>query len=141
MSGRPRPVRELLSRAVVLTVLAGTTCAAAAAVTRGRPGLVSAAAACVLVLAFLLVGQLPVHQAGLGRRRTGAALLVVLYALRVLLCLAAFRVVTTTGRADLDREVLGLTTLACALAWTAGTVWTALRWRPVVVVPESAGRQ
>ena len=141
MSGGPRPLRELLTRSVVLTVLAGTTCAVAAAATRGRPGLVSAAAACVLVLAFLLVGQLPVHQAGLGRRRTGAALLVVLYALRVLLCLAALRVVTATERPDLDREIHGLTTLACALAWTAGTLWTALRWRPVLVVPESTAPQ
>jgi hypothetical protein len=26
--------------------------------------------------------------------------------------------------------------MVCALAWTAGTVWSAVRWRPMVVDPE-----
>ena len=141
MTVRTGPLRELLGPAVSMTALAGLACALVAPVLVGRPGVAAAAAGCMLVLAFLLVGQVPVHQAGRGRRRTGAALLVLLYALRVLLCLAALSLVTTAGRPGLDRRVLGVTVVVCALAWTAGTVWAALRWRPLVVVPDGAARQ
>lgn len=129
--------RTLLSRAVLLTLGVGALCALAAGLLRGGAGLVGAALAVGLVLAFLLVGQLPVAQAARGRRRLGAALLVVLYLLRVLLLVLAYALVVASGDARLDREALGLTVVASALAWTAGTVWSALRWRPMVVEPET----
>ena len=141
MTERAGPMRELLGPAVAMTALAGLVCALVAAALVGGPGVTAAAAGCTFVLAFLLVGQVPVHQAGRGRRRTGAALLVVLYALRVLLCVAAFSLVTTAGQQGLDRRVLGVTVVVCALVWTAAAVWAALRWRPVVVVPDGAPQQ
>jgi hypothetical protein len=36
--------------------------------------------------------------------------------------------------------VLGLTVIGTALGWTVGTVWSALRWRPMVVEPEAPER-
>ena len=58
-------------------------------------------------------------------------LLLLGYTTRIALLLVAFRLVTRSGTPD--REVLGLTVMAVALGWTAGTVWTFLRWRPPVV--------
>lgn len=128
------PARTLLGRAVVLTLLAGLLAMAVATATVGGEGLLGASVGLGLVLGFLLVGQLPVAQVARGRRALGAALLVSLYSTRVVLLLVAFRVLSGAGQ--VDREALGLTVVICALAWTAGTVWAAVRWRPMVVEPE-----
>jgi len=124
--------RALLSRAVVLTALVAAVAAPVALVVRGPDGLAGAALGAALVLGFLLIGQVPVAQVARGRRRLGAALLIGLYTARVLLLLVAYRVVTASPAA-LDRQVLGGTVVACALAWTGGTVWSMLRWRPLVI--------
>lgn len=126
--------RTLLSRAVVLTALAAAVAAPVALVVRGPDGLTGAALGAALVLGFLLLGQVPVAQVARGRRGVGAALLIGLYTVRVLLLLVAYRVVTASPAA-LDRQALGVTVVACALAWTAGAVWSMLRWRPLVVDP------
>lgn len=126
--------RTLLSRAVGLTALVAAVAAPAALVVRGPAGLAGAALGAALVLGFLLLGQVPVAQVARGRRRLGAALLIGLYTARVLLLLVAYRVVTASPAA-LDRQVLGGTVVACALAWTGGTVWSMLRWRPLVAEP------
>lgn len=128
------PVRTLLGRAVVLTLLAGLVSTVLGAMLVGRDGAVAAVVGAGLVLAFLLVGQLPVAQVASGRRVLGAALLVSLYTTRVLLLVLAWRVLTVSDA--VDRRTVGLTVLGAALAWTAGTVWSALRWQPVLVVPE-----
>lgn len=134
MTGRAAaPARALLGRAVVLALLAGVAAVCVAAATEGRAGLRGALLAVGLVLGFLLVGQVPVGQAARGRKRLAAALLLLLYTTRVALLLVAFRAFYVSD--DVDREILGLTVIACALAWTAGTVWSALRWRPMVVDP------
>jgi ATP synthase protein I len=130
------PARTLLGRAVVMTLVAGLLCMAVAAGTAGADGLLGAVVGVGLVLAFLLVGQLPVAQAARGRRALGGALLLFLYTSRVVLLLVAFRVLSVAGA--VDRDALGLTVVLCALAWTAGTVWSAVRWRPMVVEPEPA---
>lgn len=124
----------MLGRAVVLTVLAGLVCAAVAAVAIGPDGVLSALVGVGLVLGFLLVGQLPITQVARGRGMLGAALLVFLYSTRLLLLLLAWRVLSAGD--TIDRRTLGLTVVVCALAWTAGTVWSAVRWRPILVVPE-----
>jgi hypothetical protein len=121
---------------VALTFLAGVVSAVVAAVTVGTSGLLAAAVAVGLVLGFLLVGQLPVAQAARGRRGTGAALLLLLYSLRIAILLISFRIFYASD--DLDRDVLGLSIIVCAAGWTAGTVWSALHWRPLVVEPEEA---
>lgn len=122
----------------MLTLVAGLVCAVVAAATAGRDGLLAALVGLALVLGFLLVGQLPVAQAARGRRVLATALLILLYTTRVLLLLLAFRIFTAADQVDLTS--LGATVVVCALAWTAGTVWTAIRWRPMVVEPDpSAG--
>ncbi len=137
MTPRPAgPVRALLGRATVLTVLAGLGCAAVAAAVVGADGVLAALVGVGLVLGFLLVGQLPVAQVASGRRALGAALLVFLYTTWVLLLILAWRVLSRSDA--FDRQTLGLTVVVCALAWTAGTVWSALRWQPVLIVPEPA---
>ena len=130
----PGPVRVLLGRATALTMVAGLGCAAVAAAVVGADGVLAALVGVGLVLGFLLVGQLPVAQVASGRRALGAALLVSLYSTRVLLLVLAWRVLSRSDA--LDRGSLGLTVVVCALAWTAGTVWSALRWQPVLIVPE-----
>jgi len=126
--------RTLLSRAVVLAAVVAAVAAPAALVVRGTDGLIGAALGAALVLGFLLLGQVPPAQVARGRRRLGAALLIGLFAARVLLLVVAYGVVTANPAA-LDRQVLGVTVVACALAWTAGAVWSMLRWRPLVAEP------
>ena len=128
------PVRTLLGRAVVLTVLAGLVCAVVASVAVGRDGVLAAVVGVCPVLGFLLVGQLPIVQVARGRRVLGAALLVSLYSTRLLLLLLAWRVLSASD--TVDRRTLGLTVVVCALAWTTGTVWSAMRWQPVLIEPE-----
>jgi hypothetical protein len=137
MTAQPgRTERTLLGRAVALALLAGAVSVGVATAVAGGDGLRAALLGVGLVLGFLLVGQLPVAQVARGRRRLGAALLVVLFVLRVVALLVAFAVFYVSD--GVDREVLGATVMACALAWTAGAVWSALRWRPMVVDPEDA---
>jgi len=104
-----------------------------AAAAAGATGALGAVVGAGLVLAFLIVGQVPVAQAAKGRRTLGAGLLLMLYLTRVGLLLTAFRLVVEGN--EVHRQSVGLTVIACALAWTAGTVWSALRWRPLVVEP------
>lgn len=130
--------RALLTRAVLLAAAVGVVAVAVAGLWRGQDGVLGAALGAGLVVAFLLVGQVPVAQVAAGRRRLAAGLLVFLYTARVLLLLVAYRLVVDSGAA-IDRDALGLTVLACALGWTAGTVWSALSWRPYVVGPDGHG--
>lgn len=130
--------RTLLTRAVLLSAVVGAVAVAVAGLRHGRAGMLGAGLGAGLVLAFLLAGQVPVAQVAAGRRRGAAGLLVLLYTARVLLLLAAYRLVVDAGGA-VDRRSLGLTVLACALAWTVGTVWSALQWRPYVVGPDGHG--
>jgi hypothetical protein len=132
----PSVTRALLGRAVVLTVVTGGVALGVAAVTGGADAVRASLVALTLVLGFLLLGQLPVSQAARGRRGLGAALLLFLYTTRIAVLLLAFRVFYVSD--DVDRRVLGATVIACALGWTAGTVWSALRWRPMLVEPEAA---
>jgi ATP synthase protein I len=130
-----RAERTLLTRAVGLAALTGAAALAPAALLRGVEGLAGAVLGVALVLAFLLLGQLPLAQAARGRRGIGAALLLALYAGRVALLLVTYRLVVA-GAGDVDPDAVGLTVIACGLAWTTGTVWSALRWRPLVVEPD-----
>ncbi|MGH8939156.1 MAG: hypothetical protein ACRDV2_07380 [Actinomycetes bacterium] len=122
--------------ATVLAAGTGLLCVLVGWRTEGSRGLVAAALGTVLVLAFLLVGQLPVAQASRGRRGLGAMLLLLGYTTRIALLLAAFRAFYSAP--SVDREVLGVTIVVTALAWTAGAVWAFLRWRPLYVEPENA---
>lgn len=131
--------RRLLGPAVVAAAVAGVLGVVLAAVVSGAEAVSGVLVGAGLVLAFLLVGQVPVAQAARGRRGLGAFLLVVLYLLRVVLLLVAFQAVLASD--GVQRTAVGLTVIGCALAWTAGTVWSALRWRPLVVEPDQPHRR
>ena len=135
-SARPRArrgtgVRTLLGPAVLGACMVAVVAMAAGAFVAGLSGLGAAALGAGLVLGFLLVGQLPVTAAARGRRGVGALLLLAGYSLRIWLVLVAFTVVSKAG--EPDRQVLGLSVIAVALGWTAGTVWSWSRWKPPVV--------
>jgi ATP synthase protein I len=125
--------RGLLGPAVLAALAAGALAVVAAAVVAGGPGAAGASIGLALVVGFLLLGQVPVAQVARGRRGLAAGLLLMLYTARVGLLLIALRVLSDAD--GVDREAVGLTVIAAALAWTAGTVWSALRWRPLVVEP------
>ena len=124
-------VRALLGPAVLVALAVAVVCGVAGSVVAGVSGLAAAALGTGLVLGFLLVGQLPIVQAARGRRGLGAVLLLFGYSVQVLLLVVVLAVVTTSGTPD--PTVLGLTVIAVALGWTAGTVWSWLRWRGPVV--------
>lgn len=128
-------VRALLDRAAALALAAGLVCAVLGGLLRGVTGVVSALVAVGLVLAFLLIGQLPVAAAARGSRWGAGLLLLGLYVTRVLVLVGGYLVVVNADT-GLDRRWLGLTVMVSALAWTAGTLWSALRWRPYVVDPD-----
>ncbi len=123
--------RALLAPALLGALATWLVAAAGALVVDGGTGLAGAGLGGALVIAFLLVGQVPVAQAAKGRGFLGAALLLVGYLTRVVLLLVAFVLVVVDG--TLDRRVVGGTVIAVALGWTAGTVWAWLHWRPPVV--------
>ena len=134
--------RGLLGPAVLAALVAGGLAVVVAAAVAGGPGATGAAIGLALVVGFLLLGQVPVAQVARGRRGLGAALLLLLYTTRVVLLLVALRVLSDAD--SVHRGAVGLTVIAAALAWTAGTVWSAMRWRPLVVEPdpgEASGRR
>ena len=96
----------------------GAVCTAVAGlVAGGRAGL-SAALAVAVVLGFLWFGQLPVAQVAQGRKRLGAALLILGYTVRIAAVVLTLRVVFDSP--VLDRHVFGVSVVLCALAWPAG---------------------
>ncbi len=123
--------RALLSPAVLGAALAWLPAVVTAGVVDGAAGLAAAGLGGSLVLVFLLVGQLPITQAARGRGVLAAGLLLVGYLSRVVLLVVVFVLVVVDG--TLDREVLGGTVMVVALGWTAGVVFSFLRWRPPVV--------
>ena len=126
--------RGLLGPAVLAALAVGALAVVVAAAVAAGPGAAGASIGLALVVGFLLLGQVPVAQVARGRRGVGAALLLLLYTARVVLLLVALRVLSDADA--VHRGAVGLTVIACALAWTAGAVWSALRWRPLVVEPD-----
>jgi hypothetical protein len=128
----------LLGVATGAALLAGAACTAAGAVSGGGRGALSAGLATGLVLSFLWAGQLPVAQAARGRKVLGTALLLFGYTARVALLLLAFRLFA--GADFLDRRTFGVAVVVTALTWTAGALWTLLRWRaPNVETDDATG--
>jgi ATP synthase protein I len=124
-------VRSLLRPAVLAALGTGAICCTVGAVTAGWAGAAAAGLGTGLVLGFLLLGQLPLVQADRGRPGLGALMLLLGYCFQVLVLLVVFVLVVESDGPD--RQVLGLTVIAVAMAWTAATVWRWLRWRPPVV--------
>lgn len=125
--------RELLGPATGATAAAGLFSAVVALLAGGADALLASAVGTALVLAFLLLGQLPLALAARGRKGLGGFLLLFGYAGQVVMLFLALLVVL---RSDvLDREPLGLSVLVATLAWTAAAVWTFVRWKPTLIEP------
>jgi hypothetical protein len=109
--------------AAVVTCAVGAAGTAVAALTHGPDGIWSALLALVLVLVFFSAGSLPFAVAGDGQGgRRGLAFLVLgmTYVLRLLVGVVVYGLASAS--ADLDRRVIGLTIIGCALAWTGAHV-------------------
>ena len=125
--------RELLGPATVTAAAAGLVTAIVALLVGGGSALLASLVGTVLVLACLLLGQLPLVLAARGRKGMGAFLLLFGYFGQVGVLLIALLVVLDTGA--LDRKPLGVAVIVCSLAWTAAAVRTFLRWRPTLIEP------
>ena len=102
--------------AALVTTLAGLVAVLVAWAAVGRDGPGSALLGLVMVLVFFSAGTLPFLVAGDGTR-SGLAFLVLgmTYVLRILLGVAVYAVATSSDR--VDRVVVGLTVIGCALVW------------------------
>lgn len=129
-------VRQLLRLSAIAAVVTGAACTVVGLVLRGWPGLLAGLLATGMVVGFLLVGQLPVSRPVQGRGCLAAALVLALYVARVVLLIVAYAVVVNLTADAVDGDVVGLTVIATALAWTAATVWTAVHWKPVLIAPD-----
>jgi hypothetical protein len=119
--------RSLVARrnrvAALVTCVVGGAGTAVAAVTHGSDGVWSALLALVLVLVFFSVGSLPFAVAGdaqHGRGRLAFLVLALTYVLRLLVGVVVYGLAASS--ADLDRRVIGVTIIGCALAWTGAHV-------------------
>ena len=128
----------LLRLATALTLGTGLVCTLVAGLTSGGLGVLSATLAVAVVLAFLWIGQLPVAQAARGRKRLGAALLILGYTVRVAVVVLALQLFFTSP--TVDRRVFGVSVVLCALAWTAGGLWRLATWRSVTIEPARVER-
>lgn len=106
----------------VTTAVAGVVAALAGAVVAGSAGLLAGLVGTVLVLLFFAGGTLPLAltDGRDGRAGLGFVVLGLTYALRLVLAVAVLSVATASGH--VDRRVMGLTVIGCALVWTATQV-------------------
>ena len=106
--------------AALVTSLVGLAGTAAATAVRGSDGLWSGLLALALVLAFMSAGSLPFVVAGDTTQGRGGVAFVILgltYALRLVVALVVLKLAARSHM--LDRQVIGLVVIACAIAWTS----------------------
>jgi hypothetical protein len=106
--------------AALVTTVVGLAGTAVGAAVRGSDGVWSGLLALALVLVFMSAGSLPFVVAGDTRQGRGGAAFVVLgltYALRLVVALVVLKLAARSH--VLDRQVIGLVVIACAVAWTA----------------------
>jgi hypothetical protein len=114
--------------AALVTALVGLVAAGVSAVAVGAQGPGSALLGTFLVVVFLSAGTLPFVVAGDTSEGRGAVAFVILgltYALRLVLALVLLKV--TAGH--VHGTVVGLTVVACAVAWTGTMVVLSLSRR------------
>lgn len=105
------------------TVLAGAACAIGAGVTEGGSGALSAALGALVVLGFFGSGIVPllvVRGDDESSKGLATGILLLTYTLRLAVAVAVLRIGAATEA--LDQRWLGLSVIACALAWTGGQV-------------------
>ena len=106
--------------AALVTSLVGLAGTAAATAVRGSDGFWSGLLALALVLAFMSAGSLPFVVAGDTTQGRGGVAFVILgltYALRLVVALVVLKLAARSH--VLDRQVIGLAVIGCAIAWTA----------------------
>jgi ATP synthase protein I len=106
-----------------LTLLVGAVCALVAGLLVGGRGVLAAAVGAVVVLGFFGSGIVPllvVRGEDEGSKGLATGILLLTYTLRLALAVAVLRVGSTTDL--VDRRWLGLSVIACALAWTTAQV-------------------
>lgn len=115
--GRRRPFAAVRP-ALLLTLTVGAACAVAATVAVGSAGLWAALIATVLVIAFFASGSLPIALARYvpPSAMAGVGLLIMTYTLRLALIFVALGAVA--GADGIDQRWLGLSLVACTLAYT-----------------------
>lgn len=109
--------------AALVTGGAGLVAMLIASLAVGPQGWLSALVATGLVVGFFTAGALPLLVAGDGRHgraSMGFLVLVMTYALRLVIAIGVLTVATTSGA--VDRRVMGLTVIGCALVWTGTQV-------------------
>ena len=109
--------------AAAATLLAGAACAVAAGVAEGGSGALSALLGAVVVLGFFGSGIVPllvVRGDDESSKGLATGILVLTFTLRLAVAVAVLRVGSATDA--LDQRWLGLSVIACALAWTGGQV-------------------
>jgi ATP synthase protein I len=113
--------------AAAATVLAGLGCAVAGFVAEGGSGALSALLGAVVVLGFFGSGIVPllvVRGDDESSKGLATGILLLTYTLRLAVAVAVLRVGSATDA--LDQRWLGLSVIACALAWTGGQVVRAM---------------
>lgn len=114
--------------APLATLLTGAASAGLAAAADGGKGALSALLGAVVVLGFFASGIVPllvVRESDEKSKGLATGLLLLTYSFRLAVAIAVLRVGSQAE--SLDRRWLGLSVIACALAWTAAQVVRAVR--------------
>ena len=100
----------------LVTLGVGVLCVLVSWVAVGSDGPGSALLGVTMVLVFFLAGAVPLLVVGDGRQSGFAYLVLAMtYVLRILLGVVVY--VVATRSPSIDRQVVGLTVIVCALAW------------------------
>jgi hypothetical protein len=112
------------------TAAVGLVMAVAAGAAEGGSGALSALLGLLVVLGFFVTGIVPlllVRGEDDSSKGLATGFLLLTYTLRLAVAVAVLRVGAAAGW--LDRRWLGLSVIACALAWTTGQVVRGVRTR------------
>ena len=111
-----------------LTVAAGVVCAVLGGLAEGTSGALSALLGAVVVLGFFASGIVPlllVREEDARSKGLATGLLLLTYTFRIAVAVAVLRV---GSRAEsLDQRWVGISVIACALAWTGAQVVRSVR--------------
>lgn len=111
-----------------LTVVAGAVCAVLGGLAEGPSGALSALLGAVVVLGFFASGIVPlllVREEDARSKGLATGLLLLTYTFRIAVAVAVLRV---GSRAEsLDQRWVGISVIACALAWTGAQVVRSVR--------------
>lgn len=112
--------------AALATLVAGAVAVLVAWLAVGSHGPLSALLGTAIALVFFGMGALPLLVAGEGMNGVAWVLLGLGYVLRIVVGVAIYAVAVSSD--SIDREVVGLTVIGCALVWlNTQLVWSLLR--------------